>query len=471
MTAIIIILIVGLLIYFATRKKKNTSTPTIKSSSNFKDTKGSQQLTQTKQQFQSKISSLKFPDRVETIVWHINAINKGLANGDLNLANISYAKLIESIRQQNINENGNYEFELNTIRDEYSEFRQAYGFEYPQQFLSPTERKKKEAAQTVTNDTLIYLETLNFEELPKSVIKHLDIVRTISQWNELGFKPKKKDEYGGWNDIKRENRYFEFVEASSTNPRHKISFETGKRITSKPYYIKALVDQGISLDEFIDNGDDLKHFINADNFFEEKNYEQALQQIELAISLRPLQDYKELKKEIQIKLGNEDIAEQKFKEYEYDIDTAVHTEEIYNWFKVLTRNKKYDKVIFYIQKTDETLDKLSKGIIKPKIYGQQSGDWYLGKKEEFNKNLYRIFDLDISSLEKTDDSVKMLALFITIYIGKEIKPIESIADIYVKWNLKDEAFRLYKLCLDRIANEDKPRVKTRLNKKITDLTT
>lgn len=466
---IIIAVVVGLLIYFGTRKKseqtfvENKSTP--KSS-----TSGSQ-INSTRQKFQSKISEIPFPDRINAIVWHINAIDKGLANGDLNLANLSYAKLIESIRQQNVNENGSFEDHLQTIRKEYEEFRNYYGLDYPQQFLPPSERKKKEPTQNTTtqDNTLVFLETLNFVELPKSVIKHIDIVRTISQWNELGFKPK-KDQYGSWNDIKRQERYFEFVGASATNPKHKLSFETGKRITTKPYYIKALVEQGIPLDDFIENGEDLKHFIKADDLFEEKKYAEALQEIELAISVRAISDYKELKKDIQVKLGNEDVVEQQFKKHEFDIDSPIHTGEIFDWFKALLKNKKFVEVIAYIQKTNDTLDKLSKGEIKPKIYGQQSGDWYLYKKEDFNKNLFRIFDFNVLELEQSDDTVKMLGLFIYLYSGKEIKPIESIADIYVRWKMNDKASELYNLCLTRLENEEKPRVKARLTKKIEDLT-
>lgn len=469
MIVIIIIAVVGLLIYFGTRKKSEQTFIDNKQSSNTSTTSG--QTNSTRQKFQSKISDLPFPDRIDAIVWHIKAIDKGLASGDLELANLSYAKLIESIRQQNVTENGTFEDHLQTIRKEYDEFRTYYGLEYPQQFLPPSERKKKEPAQTSTSqdNTLVFLETLNFEELPKSVVKHIDIVRTITQWNELGLKPK-KDQYGRWNDIKRQERYFEFVGASATNPRHKLSLETGKRITTKPYFIKALIEQGIPLEDFVDNGDDLKHFIKADDLFVEKNYEEALKEIELAISIRATSDYKELKKDIQVKLGNEDTVDQQFKKHEFDIDSPIHTGEIFDWFKALLKNKKIDKVVNYIQKTNDTLDKLAKGEVKPKIYGQQSGDWYSYKKEDFNKNLFRIFDFNTMQLEQSDDTTKMLELFIKLYIGKEIKPIESIADIYVQWQLNDKALGLYQLCLDRLAGEEKPRVKARLAKKMDELT-
>ncbi len=470
MIPVIIIAIIGLIIFLAIRKKKELH-PNTNSKTTYQNSPSSP-TTQAKQKFQSKISTLPFPDRIDALVWHINAIEKGLSIGDLDLANLSYAKLIESIRQQTITEKGKFDDALNAIRDEYTVFRNIYGLEYPQQFLPPSESKRKAAITQPKaggqDNTLVFLETLNFIDLPKSVINNIDIVRTVSQWNELGFKPKKK-EYDGWNDIKREERYFEFVGASATDPKHKASLETGKRITSKPYFIKTLVDQGVSLEEFVENGEDLKYFIEADNSFENKNYEKALQEIELALSIKTLDDYTELRKDIQVKLGNETTVEQQFQKHEFDIDSPIHTGEIYDWLKAFLKNKRFDRVVAYIKTTNDTLDKLSKGIIKPKIYGQQSGDWYTHKKEDFQKNIYRAFDIDLINLEQTEKSVEMLTLFINIYIGKEIKPIENVADLYVNWGLKEQALQLYNLCLTKLGDDDKPRVRARLAKKISAL--
>ena len=115
MTLIIIITVVGLLIYFLKRKKGNSPFDT-EDSSITSTVKTKVNLTQ--QKFQSKISELPFADRIDAIVWHIKAIENGLANGNLDHANLSYAKLIESIRQQNITENGIFEDHLQKIKKE-----------------------------------------------------------------------------------------------------------------------------------------------------------------------------------------------------------------------------------------------------------------------------------------------------------------------------------------------------------------
>ncbi len=150
MTVIIIIAVVGILIYFGTRKKNEETFIDNNQSSNASTT--SCQTDSTRQKFQSKILDLPFPDRIDAIVWHSKAIDKGLTSGDLELANLSYAKLIESIRQQNVTENGNFEDHLQTIRKEYDEFRAYYRFEYPQQFLPPSQRQKTQPISTVSNN-------------------------------------------------------------------------------------------------------------------------------------------------------------------------------------------------------------------------------------------------------------------------------------------------------------------------------
>ena len=107
MTVIIIIAVVGLLIYFGTRKKSEQTFSD--NNQNTQTSIRSSRTSSSQQKFKSKLSDLSFPDRIDAIVWHIQAIEKGLANGDLQLANLSYAKLIESIRQQNVTENGKFE--------------------------------------------------------------------------------------------------------------------------------------------------------------------------------------------------------------------------------------------------------------------------------------------------------------------------------------------------------------------------
>lgn len=137
--------------------------------------------------FKPTVSELEFPDRVDAIVWHLNAIDKGFRNKDFELVNLSYAKLIESIRQQNVNENGIYSDNLESVRIEYKEFREAYGYEYPQQFLPPSERKKTTPSNS--NGQLLVNPKSNFKlhifNAPEKVLKQVQkILMDENTWNK-----------------------------------------------------------------------------------------------------------------------------------------------------------------------------------------------------------------------------------------------------------------------------------------------
>ena len=128
-----LVIITGILaiIYFASKRQQKRT----------EFEKGNADTNRQPAHFLSQISSLQFPDRTDAIAWHLNAINKGVSTGDHALANLSYAKLIESIRQQSINDDGKYETILASVRAEYEQFRQVYSMEYPAQFLPKAERQ------------------------------------------------------------------------------------------------------------------------------------------------------------------------------------------------------------------------------------------------------------------------------------------------------------------------------------------
>lgn len=83
-----------------------------------------------------------YPDREFEINFLTKTVNKLMADGNMELANLNYAKLIESIRQQNVTTNGRLEDLLRTTRKDYQEFIEKNNLEYPEQFLSPTEKRK-----------------------------------------------------------------------------------------------------------------------------------------------------------------------------------------------------------------------------------------------------------------------------------------------------------------------------------------
>ncbi|MFC4633476.1 hypothetical protein ACFO3O_06135 [Dokdonia ponticola] len=455
---IIIGIVIVVLYYIGKNKQKNESEK--------KSSLSNKPSLKSNPPFLSKLSTIKFPDRINAIDWHNQKIQQGLKTGDIDLANLSYAKLYESIRQENVNDNGEFKDILEVINQEYKEFREYFQVEYPEQFLPPEEQKKKKEKEfEKIKEFPVYLETGNYIELPKQILKYVDIVKPISEWHKIGIKPK-KGKYGKWKAIKRSERYFGFYDAKLNKKEHKISLETGKRITKKPYFIKALNEQGIPLTDFVAYGEDLEYFIKAVDFFDNQEFENAQKEIDKALEIKRNEDYKELKIDIEIKLNNEQVVDEEFNKYKFDIDSAIHTGKFNDWLKVLINNNKYDKVIHFINQANKTLEKLISGEIEPKIYGKQSSDYYEYKKKQFNRNLIYIFDSKSSELEKSENSIKLLELFLNLYSKEDFRPIEKIADQFGAWNLKKRATELYQECLKIIGNDNKPRIKSRIEKKM-----
>lgn len=144
----------------------------------------------------------------------------------------------------------------------------------------------------------------------------------------------------------------------------------------------------------------------------------------------------------------------------------MHTGKINDWLRVLINNHKYEKVAVLIERTNKILVELASGRIEPKIYGKQSSDWYEYKQQEFNKNLIYIFDFKNSELTKSENSIKLIDLFLSLNNKEDFRPLEKIADLFSTWNLNERANELYQNCLKIIENEDKPRVKSRIEKKM-----
>jgi hypothetical protein len=93
----------------------------------------------------------------------MKTIDKCIETGDFETANLNFAKLVEAMRQQNeFLGNTNPELVKDTER-KYEEFREKYGFDYPQQFLPPQKSVYTETKKTIEESDiyLIVYETLN----------------------------------------------------------------------------------------------------------------------------------------------------------------------------------------------------------------------------------------------------------------------------------------------------------------------
>ncbi len=419
--------------------------------------------------FQNKDLLSVFPDRTDAINLIVGFIDKALSIGDIETANLNFAKLIEAMRQQNINLGSPLTHILEDTKNQYSEFRKRYGLEYPLQFLPPEERQ---TVQTIDNNTFLLLTTLSYYDLPKSVLLHIDKVKKVSDWEELNFSPQKEpfgDDY--WKSIKIDGRHLSFKEVKNKDI-FKTAILQNKRITEHPDNIKALFEQGCVLDEFIFGGSDITFYIQSLNNQQNQDFEKALQLILKAIEIRETQKYLDLASDLEARLGNLDTIDKKFKYFKCDIDSAIYSGEIYNWFRGLFDKKEYLKIRAYIKITDEILDNLISGKIRHKIYMEQDKSYYVRDKENFYINILSFINIvDLPKLSPSRDIVDFIRYICQLYTGKNSKPIEDIADVLAIWNYLEESIAFYNRCLDMIKSDEKPKVKARIEKKINKIKT
>jgi len=444
----ILLVIIGIIVLIVIISKSKRKHPITNSTFN---------QNQNKQKF-----TAGFPDRTASIGVFKEKIDKSIQTGNIDIANLNFAKLVESLRQQNINENGVLEKDLEYAIKKYSEFRDFYNVDYPEQFSPPEERKK---AQSKYDNDYVLLTTLNYNELPKQILKHIDKIKTAKEWRELRLSPK-KEQYGDWKPLKRQERYFDFKSIKQID-NYKEAIESSKRITKNPYYISALIEQGCNTNEFLFVGEDIRFFITGLDKQDKADFDSALLNITKAVELNPLKEYSELESDLKARLGDLNTIKQKFKQHEFDIDSPIHTGEIYDWLKGLVLKNEYTLITMYIKQSIDILDNLTSGRIKSKIYGQQSSDWYSYKKEDFHKNILSITKgVDFTEDLKTKDLSDLFQLIAEMYIGKQTKPLEDLGDILNKHSENSEAKKIYIKCLKMIGSDEKPRVRDRIQKKI-----
>lgn len=131
MTIVVTILVIVLIIYFLLGGKKDSQQPTTPST-----TTGAFKSSPTK-------TKKPFPDRWNDITFHRMHLEELLQKGDFESANVTFAKLIESLRQQNENLDGGFRHDYENAVQEYENFLTKHKLEKPEQFLDPTKPKPK----------------------------------------------------------------------------------------------------------------------------------------------------------------------------------------------------------------------------------------------------------------------------------------------------------------------------------------
>lgn len=322
--------------------------------------------------FSSEIN--KFPDRTEAIKFHKQSVLNALATGNIELANLSFAKLVESIRQQNINSGGSLDTELALIREIYDSFRMEYHMEYPNQFLPPKEKKKIE---TKVEDSYLSFDGPLNPKTPKEFIPLLDTIKKKCEWETLGFKPK-SDAFGNYRPVRRKGLFFGFREITSFDEDKDKALQTGKKYTTNPKDILAFLNYGCSYEDFVSISDDIKAYYETHKHYKNGQFELAMVEIKKALVLNPTEKlYKELFFDIKFELKDISAIEG---DIAYHIETyggisaMAHSEKIDRWIKLLYKLDEYQKAMDIINIINHLFDQ---EIAEKRVYKKPEGVKYI----------------------------------------------------------------------------------------------
>ncbi len=125
---------------------------------------------------------MKFPDRTIDIEYLNKLVEKNVISSDFENANLNFAKLIEAMRQQNINLNYSLTDVVENTKQLYAEFQERHNLSYPKYFIQNNEVVKE------TN----YDRTSLSDE--KKVFKGIKIIFAINNAKTVASTEKKLEE-------------------------------------------------------------------------------------------------------------------------------------------------------------------------------------------------------------------------------------------------------------------------------------
>jgi hypothetical protein len=85
-----------------------------------------------------------------TLKFHLQNLKSAIRNKNINLASLTYAKIIEAVRQENASNDNKYSILLTELKTDYKNFLETFNLEYPENFLSPWERKRIKDGKEIT---------------------------------------------------------------------------------------------------------------------------------------------------------------------------------------------------------------------------------------------------------------------------------------------------------------------------------
>jgi hypothetical protein len=119
----------------------------------------------------------KYPDRTADMIFLQSVVEKLINDGDYELASFNFAKLVEAMRQQNIN----LGFALNDVFENtvalYESFRREHDLIYPAEFSENIEHELKATAQNDNSTALKKATELSGKEIEQAILLVREVLK------------------------------------------------------------------------------------------------------------------------------------------------------------------------------------------------------------------------------------------------------------------------------------------------------
>jgi len=159
--------------------------------------------------------------------------------------------------------------------------------------------------------------------------------------------------------------------------------------------------------------------------------------------------------EIYVKEGNINRAIEIYKplidHFADDVDSGIHCGAYKYFFNFCFKNNNVNEIVDLIQHIFIKLDEFIAGKSKPKIYSCQDTEWYIYKREQFNKTIKEILMGEVERLLENNDIPKaeeLLKPFINLLQNTKNKYLHLVlnilgAKIFRKQKELDKSWRKY----------------------------
>lgn len=314
-------------------------------------------------------------------------------------------------------------------------------------------------------------------DTPREFLPLLDTIRRESEWRRLLGGRVQCDRDGNYETISVDGYFYGLTPVIFPEKDEKEAIRTGKKLVYRPEDAADYVlNFSFSLDDFVGLGNDVAHYIDALRALEAGDHTQAIEHLSSAAKTKPHEHvYSDLLFSTKLEQGDTSGVDSAVAYYEDDMDSAVHSGQAKSWINALVAAKHYADALRLIERVDSLLEDLAAGRRQNKRFGGGDPEFAQYKREEFRRNLASAasFGSSKSILQENEPSEDLVQLFQRVIewdrSSKSRILAERAGDVAKEWGDDARALAFYRDTLELLSQEDKPKVRERVEKKVAQL--